>query len=235
MEAFDLAFIYSNRDPITVDLLFLIKAVALFNANRHDEAMRRVQDLSIAYQHSDTLPCSVVNSYLHVQLAMIAFEDGRYSEAADQLDDSIPCITDLFSRRTLFEPRLKIFTVLFGWNLDSLWQTVNQRRCEAFLCADRVIEAVESYQYMVNMIEEAAKPSYLEWSTAFKQDCTASCVTKGDAATAASDYETAIELFSAAIALDSSCHSLFARRSEANLGRNLYAGALHDAEKVQYP
>ncbi|KAG1717324.1 WD40-repeat-containing domain protein [Suillus lakei] len=75
-------------------------------------------------------------SYLHVQLAITAFEGGRYSEAADRFNDSIPSITgDLFSRRALLEPRLKIFTVLFGWDLDSLWQTVNQRRCEAFLRA----------------------------------------------------------------------------------------------------
>ncbi|KAG1782597.1 WD40-repeat-containing domain protein [Suillus placidus] len=166
MEAFDLAFIFSNRDPITIDFLLLIKAVALFNAGRHDEAMRRIQELAAAYQRSDTLPCSVVNSYLRVQLAIIAFDNGRYSEAADRLNDNIPSITDLFSRGALPDPRLKIFTVLFGWDLDSVWQTVNQRRCEAFLRADRVFEAVESHQYMMRRtIEEVANPSCLEWST----------------------------------------------------------------------
>jgi hypothetical protein len=53
----------------------------------------------------------------------------------------------------------------FSWDLHSLWQAANQRRCEAFLCADRVIEAVGSHQYMMRVIGEAAKPSYLEWST----------------------------------------------------------------------
>jgi hypothetical protein len=46
------------------------------------------------------------------QLAIIAFEDGRYSEAAERLSDDIPNITDLFSRRTLSEPRMKVFTVV---------------------------------------------------------------------------------------------------------------------------
>lgn len=232
VEAFDSAFVFSNSDPNIINLLLLIKAIALFYAGRYDEAVRRVQDLTTTSQHSDPTPCSVVNSYLRVQLAAIAFQGGRYSEAADQLDRSVPSITDLFSSRALFEPRLKIFTVLFGWDLDTSWQTVNQIRCEACLCADRVIEAVESHQYMMSMIDEDVKDSDLEWSTAFKNDCTARCVTKGDEAVAAKNYETAIELYSAGIELDSSCESLFVRRSKANLERNLFVVALHDANRV---
>ncbi|KAG1728721.1 WD40-repeat-containing domain protein [Suillus paluster] len=189
MEAFDLAVIFSDRDLITVDLLLLIKAVALFNSNRHDEAMRRVHNLASSYR---TL--RYASSYLRVQLAMIVFEDGRYVEAADQLTTCIATITDLFLRTTPFEPRLTIFTVLFGWDLDSLWQIANQRRCDAFLRADRVTEAAESHQYMMRMIDDAAKPSCLEWSTAFKHECIARCVTKGNEAAAASNYDTAVEL-----------------------------------------
>ncbi|KAG0704041.1 hypothetical protein DFH29DRAFT_997923 [Suillus ampliporus] len=229
MEAFDLASIFLNRDPITIDILLLIKAVTLFNAGRRDEAMQRVQDLATACQHLDTLPCSVVNLYLRVQLAIISFADGRYSEAADQLNDNIPSITNLFSRRTLFEPRWKIFTVLFGWDLDSLWQTANQMRCDAFLRADRVIEAIKSHQYM--MRKTASSNGALSHSV-FKKNCITRCVAKGDEAIAASNYETAIELYSVGIGLDSSSESLFTRRSKANLERNLYAEALHDADKV---
>ena len=53
---------------------------------------------------------------------------------------------------------------LFGWDLDSLWQTVNQRRCDVLLRADRVIEAIESYQFVMGMMD-AAKTRCLEWST----------------------------------------------------------------------
>ncbi|KAG2346485.1 hypothetical protein BDR05DRAFT_786028 [Suillus weaverae] len=42
----------------------------------------------------------------------------------------------------------------------------------------------------------------------------------------------AVELYTTGIGLDSSCESLFAHRSKANLERNLYADALEDAEKV---
>ncbi|KAG0701427.1 hypothetical protein DFH29DRAFT_1000285 [Suillus ampliporus] len=200
VESFDLTLMCLNRGLITVDILLLIKAVAFFNSGRHDEAMRRIQNLANSYQHSDTLPCSIVN------LAMIAFEDGRYSEAAGQLTTCITTVTDSFLRTTPFEPRLKIFTVLFGWDLDSLWQIANQRRLR----------------------RPAASNSL---PVTFKQECTALCVLKGDEAAAASNLETAIELYSAAIALDCSRHS-FVHRSKANLERNLYAEALHDAEKV---
>jgi hypothetical protein len=83
MEAFDFAFVLSNSDPNIINLLLLIKvlsslfslsvghaktsalfvqAIALFNAGRHNDAVRRVQDLTTAAsQHSNSIPCGVVN------------------------------------------------------------------------------------------------------------------------------------------------------------------------------
>ncbi|KAG2339718.1 hypothetical protein BDR05DRAFT_573204 [Suillus weaverae] len=232
MEAFDLAITFSDRDPVTIDLLLLIKAVVIFNAGRHNEASRRVQRLAIADQCSDVLRCSMVDTYLRVQLAMITFKNRQYNKAADELTASITTITDLFSPATLLEPRWKIFTLLFGWDFDSLWRTVNQRRCDALFHADRVIEAVESFQYMMSMIDDNTKSGCLEWSSTFKQDCTARCVAKGDEAIAASNSEMAVKLYSAAIKLDSSHDSLFARRSKAHLARKHYAKALADADTV---
>jgi hypothetical protein len=59
------------------------------------------------------------------------------------------------------------------------------------------------------------------------------CVTKAHEAVTASNYEMAVALYSAAIALDPSSESLFAHRSKVNLERKLYEEALHDAEKVR--
>jgi hypothetical protein len=55
----------------------------------------------------------------------------------------------------------------------------------------------------------------------------------GDEAVAAKNYETAIELYSAGIKLDSSCESLFVQRCKANSERNLFVAALHDANRVR--
>lgn len=232
MEAFDLAITFSDRNPVTVDLLLLIKAVVIFNAGRYNEALRRVQRLATADQQSDALRCSMVAAYLRVQLATITFKNEQYSEAADELTASIATITGLFSPATLLEPRWKIFTLLFGWDFDSLWRTVNQQRCDALLRADRVTEAVKSFQYMISMIDDNTKNACLEWSSTFKQACTARCVAKGDEALAASNNEMAVELYSAAIGLDSSHDSFFERRSRAYLARKNYAEALADADTV---
>jgi hypothetical protein len=42
-------------------MTYFVQAVSLFNANRHEEAMRRVQDLATAYQRPHKFPCSVIN------------------------------------------------------------------------------------------------------------------------------------------------------------------------------
>lgn len=55
----------------------------------------------------------------------------------------------------------------------------------------------------------------------------------GDAALAEKDYDRAIELYSAAIELDSATDIIFANRSKARLLKMLWDDALLDAEKVQ--
>ncbi|KAG2745426.1 hypothetical protein P692DRAFT_20837557, partial [Suillus brevipes Sb2] len=68
--------------------------------------------------------------------------------------------------------------------------------------------------------------------SAFKQECSALFAANGDAALAASDYDRAIELYSAAITLLSASSTVFANRSKAKLGKMLWMEALLDAEKV---
>ncbi|KAG2079137.1 hypothetical protein BDR04DRAFT_1086235 [Suillus decipiens] len=46
MEAFYLAITFSDRNPVTVDILLLIKAVGIFSAGCDNEALRRVQYLA---------------------------------------------------------------------------------------------------------------------------------------------------------------------------------------------
>ncbi|KAG2354272.1 hypothetical protein BDR07DRAFT_621276 [Suillus spraguei] len=67
--AFDLTFTFVNGDQRTTLLLFLIKAIALFNANEHEEAMMRVKEL-VAGSSVDPVAClvvevSVIHSIMH--------------------------------------------------------------------------------------------------------------------------------------------------------------------------
>jgi stress-induced-phosphoprotein 1 len=55
---------------------------------------------------------------------------------------------------------------------------------------------------------------------------------QGNKAFQAKDYDTAISLFSQAIALDPTNHVLYSNRSAAQAGKKQWANALEDAEEV---
>ncbi|KAG2347912.1 hypothetical protein BDR05DRAFT_592119 [Suillus weaverae] len=80
--------------------------------------------------------------------------------------------------------------------------------------------------------DENNKADCLDWSNDFKQECSALCAVDGDAALTASEYDRAIDLYSAAIVLDSVSDTVFANRSKAKLGKMLWEDALLDAQKV---
>jgi hypothetical protein len=67
----------------------------------------------------------------------------------------------------------------------------------------------------------------------FEKKCSALYLTNGDVALAVSDYDRAIDLYSAAMDMDSTSDVVFANRSKANLGKMLWEDALIDALKVR--
>lgn len=77
---------------------------------------------------------------------------------------------------------------------------------------------------------------------AFKQECSmlyaangvADLAVSGDVALAAGEYDRAIEIYSAAIDLDSATYTTFANRSKAMSEKMLWEDALRDAEKVRW-
>ncbi|KAG2336192.1 HET-domain-containing protein [Suillus weaverae] len=88
--------------------------------------------------------------------------------------------------------------------------------------------------------DEATKACCLDWSTAFKQDCSMLYAATGvtdltagaNDALAAGNYDRAVELYSVAIDLDFATDTIFANRSKARSGKMLWDDALLDAEKV---
>jgi hypothetical protein len=57
------------------------------------------------------------------------------------------------------------FTQLFGWDLESLCLTAHQKRCQAFISAGKPDEALEAHTHMMDIIDESAKASCLDWSS----------------------------------------------------------------------
>ncbi|KIK40843.1 hypothetical protein CY34DRAFT_243313 [Suillus luteus UH-Slu-Lm8-n1] len=79
--AFDLAFMFTNKDLKTIHFLLLVKAIALFNSDQHEEAMLFVQQLAAACPNDDTLACHVVETYFNIQLGITALNDAHHDEA----------------------------------------------------------------------------------------------------------------------------------------------------------
>ncbi|KAG2363571.1 hypothetical protein BDR07DRAFT_1403970 [Suillus spraguei] len=233
MKAFDLGFLFVDANLKKTHLLLLIKAIALFNAHEHEEAILRVQDLATTCPNVDILACQIVEAYLHVQLGLNVLNgvDGVcHSEAADHLTHAVNTIR--FSSMSAIHSKYDVFLVLFGWDLMSLWETVHQNQCQALFRAGRLQEAFKAYRYMMDTADEATKAHCLDWSTAFKRDCSIHYTAGGDDALAAGNYDEAIELYSAVIDLDFATDTIFANRSKARSGKMLWDDALIDVEKV---
>ncbi|KAG1785874.1 uncharacterized protein HD556DRAFT_1450312 [Suillus plorans] len=233
--AFDVASMHTDQDSEIAHFLLLIKAIALFNADQHDEASLLLKELAAGCPDADTLARDIVQAYLHVQLGIKALDGARYDEAADYLTAAINS-SDLSSESDIHEV-YEDLVVLFGWDLKSLWQKAHHKRCDALLRAGKLQDAVKSYQHMMTPNDEVTKADCLDWSngesrTHFKQQCSALCAANGEAAFAASDYDKAIDLYSMAIDLDSASYIFFASRSEAKLSKMLWEDALLDARKV---
>ncbi|KAG2051836.1 WD40 repeat-like protein [Suillus hirtellus] len=165
--AFDVASMFTNQDSVTNQFLLLIKAIALFNADQREEAMLLIKNLAVACPDVDPLARHVVETYLRVQLGIKAFDGARHDEAADHFTTAVN--SGAFSAK--FMPQIyEDLTVLFGWDLKSLLLTTHQKRCQAFLSAGKLDEALEAHKYM-DAIDDITKASCLDWSNEFKEKC----------------------------------------------------------------
>ncbi|KAG2335859.1 hypothetical protein BDR05DRAFT_205929, partial [Suillus weaverae] len=225
--AFDVAFMYTDQDPERTHFLLLIKVIALFDADQHEEADLLLKELAAGCPNADTSASHIVEAYLHVQLGIKALDGARHDEAADHFTAALSS-SNLSSKSDIHEI-YEDLVVIFGWDLKSLWLTAHQKRCLAFLSAGKVNEALESHKSMMDNIDETTKASCFDWST---EQCSAPFLTSGDAALAASDFDRAIDLYSAVINLTSPSYAVFANRSKAKLGKMLWEDALLDAQKV---
>ncbi|KAG2127419.1 hypothetical protein BD769DRAFT_1775949 [Suillus cothurnatus] len=151
--AFDLAFTFTlgNMDAT---------AIALFNANRHKESMLRIDQLA-ADPSVDPLACSIVIASLQVQLGTIAFNGARHAEAIGHFATAVKAST--FLAKSAAPAACEVFTLLFGWDIDTLWQTSNKKLILALLGAGKLGEAFESYRFAMNASNEATKANLHSW------------------------------------------------------------------------
>ncbi|KAG2351133.1 hypothetical protein BDR07DRAFT_1446605 [Suillus spraguei] len=161
--SFDLASIFTNGDLMTDHFLFLIKAIALFNANEHQEAMSRIGELA-ACPNINPVACRIVEAYLRVQLGNIALDGVRYNEAVKHFTSAVNAST--FFYKLPIHSTYDEFIALFGWDLKSLWLTANQQQCYALFRAGSSGAAIESYQSVMDKADEDVKADLRAWFTA---------------------------------------------------------------------
>jgi hypothetical protein len=152
--SFDLASMFTNGDSKTDHFLFLIKAIALFNANEHQEAMLRIGELATC-PNVDSVACRVVEAYLRVQLGNIALDGARHNEAVEHFTAAVNAST--FFYKTPIHVIYDEFVALLGWDLKSLWHTANQQQCYALFRAGSFRAAMESYQSTMDKTDDDMK------------------------------------------------------------------------------
>ncbi|KAG1732343.1 hypothetical protein EDB19DRAFT_1912066 [Suillus lakei] len=187
-------------------------AIAMFNADQHEEALILLRELAAACPNNDTA-CLIVEAYLRVELGNDAMNDVYHNDAADHFTAAVN--SNALSSTSTIHPMYKDFVVLFGWDLTSLWQNAHQKRCDALLRAGRLEDALESYRHMMDKGDKNLLAHCLDWSNAFAKECSALFLANGDAAFAAGNYDNAFDLYSSAIDLDSASDTTFAARSKA--------------------
>lgn len=163
--AFDLASVFTNGDLKTSHFLYLIKTISLFNANEHEEAMLRVGELAVS-PNVDLVACRIVETYLRIQLGMLALRNVRHSEAIDHFNAAVNASASF--HQSAVHSTHEEFILLFGWKLESLWQTAIQKQCRALIMAGRIGAAVESYQSLMDKSDEATKASLRAWFSDLK-------------------------------------------------------------------
>ncbi|KAG2153794.1 uncharacterized protein EDB93DRAFT_1134838, partial [Suillus bovinus] len=174
--AFDIAFTFAKKDSSLNHLIFLIKIIALFNENEHDQAMQRIGELA-STPCNDPIPSRIVEAYLHVKLGRTALRDYnsnvKFPIQLQEIASAIDHLTTAVNASSFFfglpiHTKYEVFIELFGWDLKSLWETANKQLCHTLLMAGKHGEAFELFYSMMDKCDESTKDSLRAWFTALK-------------------------------------------------------------------
>ncbi|KAF8129217.1 hypothetical protein EV363DRAFT_1169374 [Boletus edulis] len=213
---FDLAF--RHCDPTHMDTLLLIKAIVLFMAGKHNEAVSRVGDLIAVIKFNAVYSVAM----MHLQLGNSHMESGDYESAIHSFE--------LARSRMRYRVRLSfsIVSLISGWRFDDLAITIRQRLCEALYAAGHTMDAGKSLLELVDTVGDDVRMSVsmAEWISGKLERL-------GDGAMNAGRHSDAVSHYSAVLALHPAARpSLFMKRSKAYIAGGFSEAALNDANKA---
>ncbi|KAG9311265.1 hypothetical protein JVU11DRAFT_8351 [Chiua virens] len=162
---YDLAF--TRCHPHYLDFLLLIKAVVLFVAGRHDDAMSRVDDLRVIANAQLDLMCCIVQAYMHLHLGNLLMECNEYNDAVHSFQHAQAQV-----RHYTGQP-LVVVSLISGWRFDNLGITIRQRLCEALYATGCTEGASESLLETVNLVDEKVymREPTVRWISDFTRRC----------------------------------------------------------------
>ncbi|KAF8554548.1 protein prenylyltransferase, partial [Imleria badia] len=125
--ACDIAF--DPFQPSCVRFLLLIKAIIVFMAGEHDDAISRIDDIiSMTYDNSI---CYVVQAYMYLLLGNLRMESRHYEGAIRSFERAQAQMRPHASQALLW------VSLITGWKFDDLGITIRQQLSEALYAASR--------------------------------------------------------------------------------------------------
>ncbi|KAF8123583.1 hypothetical protein EV363DRAFT_1356190, partial [Boletus edulis] len=168
----DIAFEHFHSSHVT--FLLLIKAIIVFMAGDHIDAISRLDDLIATVRFN--------SRYMYLLLGNSQMECGDYERAIHSFERARAQMPD-----DIGQP-LFVISLITGWKFDNLHIVIRQHLCEALFAVGRIKDAGESLLEMVNTLEDKVYTSVpiTKWVSDFAQQCLSTLENDGDATSNAS-------------------------------------------------
>ncbi|KAF8435498.1 hypothetical protein L210DRAFT_3551412 [Boletus edulis BED1] len=169
----DIAFEPFHSSHVT--FILLIKAIIVFMAGNHIDAISRLDDLIATVRFNSV--CYTVQSYMYLLLGSSQMECGDYERAIHSFERARAQMPD-----EIGQP-LFVVSLITGWKFDNLDIKIRQRLCETLLGVGRIKDAGESLLEIVNTLENKVYMSVpiTKWVSDFAQQCLSTLENDGHA------------------------------------------------------
>ncbi|KAG6377835.1 hypothetical protein JVT61DRAFT_14615 [Boletus reticuloceps] len=199
-----------------ITFLLLIKAIIVFIAGEHRDAISRVDDL-------------IDMAYMYLLLGNSCMECSDYGGAIEAFGQARAQTQHDGSRLLL------VISLIFGWQFDKIDETIQQRLCDALYAAGWTKDAIECFHRVRNELggETNLRGDHPEWTLNFYQRCSKKLEHLGDTEAHAQRHGDAISYYTTALSLNpSSPQDILLKRSKSYLSTGSWKEALDDATRV---
>ncbi|KAI9462971.1 hypothetical protein HD554DRAFT_1425706 [Boletus coccyginus] len=223
--ACDIAFERFHSSHVT--FLLLTKAIVVFMAGEHHDAISRVDDIISTVRFNSI--CYIVQAYMYLLVGNSRMECHDYEGAIQSFECAQAQMQHHASRP------LSMISLISGWKFDHLGTVIQQRLCEALYEAGRTKDAVECFNQMASELEGEINlhGEQFEWTLDFRQRSSEKSEHLGDTAVDSQRHDEAISHYTTALSLDPpSPQGILIKRSKALTATGSWKQALDDANQV---